>query len=75
MGLVGAVGEQQAVQVLKGQATSQLLRHLLDELFHTLLLHGPTLLPAKCGGVTDTRRHLTLQESTTVECEAAKSPE
>ena len=45
MGLVGAVGEEQTVEVLEGEAAAQPLRHLLHELLHVLLLHPARLLP------------------------------
>ena len=66
--LVGAVGEQQAVEILQREAAAQFQRDLLHELFHVLLLHAATLLPIvpgrECGGErhpTDSRRHLTLR--------------
>ncbi|BAS11574.1 hypothetical protein AHiyo4_49960 [Arthrobacter sp. Hiyo4] len=58
VGLVGAVSQQQAVQVLKRQSPAKLLRHLLHELFH-VLLHGVTLLLRQAPGRTNSRRHLT----------------
>ncbi len=45
MRLVGAVGEEQTVEVLEGEAAAQPLRHLLHELLHVLLLHPARLLP------------------------------
>ena len=64
MRLVGAVGEQQTVEVLKGEAAAQLLRHLLHELLHVLLLHPARLLPLPAAlrmhpAQRTRRRHLT----------------
>ena len=44
MRLVGAVREQEPVEVFERKAPAQLQRHLLHELFH-ILLHAARLLP------------------------------
>ena len=70
MRLVGAVGEEQTVEVLEGEAAAQPLRHLLHELLHVLLLHPARLLPRPAAlrmhPRTDTSRHLTPAPSTNV---------
>ena len=45
MRLIGAVGEEQTVEILEGESAAQPLRHLLHELLHVLLLHPARLLP------------------------------
>ncbi|GAA4052972.1 hypothetical protein GCM10023063_46630 [Arthrobacter methylotrophus] len=44
MGLVGTVGEEDAVEIFQGEAAAQLERDILDDLFHVLLHGGKTTL-------------------------------
>ncbi|MNI54027.1 hypothetical protein D3C73_1088910 [compost metagenome] len=37
VGLVGAVGQENAVEVLQGQSSAQLQGHAFNDLFHVLL--------------------------------------